>query len=332
MKSNYQIHHGLNHILFAALGIALTVFGPALHAQNTWPTKPVTLVVPFATGGTTDILARAIGQKLTENLKQPVIIENKAGAGGTLAAGVVAKMPPDGYTLLMSTIAHTMAPNLYKSLNYDFEKDFDPIGMVATTPNVLIVNNNLPVKSVADLIAFIKSHPGEINYGSAGSGSTEHLAGELFGMMIGGKISHVPYKGGAPMMTDLMGGQIQMAIETSPSAHPQVVAGKVRALAVTTMEKSSAYAGVPTLNESGVKGYDFITWFALMVPHGTPAGVEARLTKELGAVLNDPSIVKNFDEQGVTPGGVKPAQMSAFIKNETQKWAKVVQDSGARVD
>jgi len=332
MKSNLQIHPGLSRAILSAISVILTLQVSASHAQSTWPSKPVTLVVPFATGGTTDILARAIGQKLTENLKQPVIIENKAGAGGTLAAGVVAKTPADGYTLLMSTIAHTMATNLYKSLNYDFEKDFDPIGMVAITPNVLIVNNNLPVKSVAELISFIKAHPGEINYGSAGSGSTEHLAGELFGMMAGVKISHVPYKGGAPMMTDLMGGQIQMAIETSPSAHPQVVAGKVRALAVTTMEKSAAYPGVPTLNESGVKGYDFITWFALMAPHGTPAPIQTRLTKELGAVLSDPSIVKNFDEQGVTPGGIKPAQMPAFIKNETQKWAKVVQESGARVD
>jgi tripartite-type tricarboxylate transporter receptor subunit TctC len=332
MKIKSQQCSYFSQALFCALGLALLIAEPCVQAQSTWPNKPVTLVVPFATGGTTDILARAIGQKLTENLKQAVIIENKAGAGGTLAAGVVAKMPADGYTLLMSTIAHTMAPNLYKSLSYDFEKDFDPIGMVAITPNVLIVNNNLPVKSVGELIAYIKAHPGEINYGSAGSGSTEHLAGELFGMMIGGKISHVPYKGGAPMMTDLMGGQIQMSIETSPSAHPQVVAGKVRALAVTTMEKSAAYPGIPTLNESGVKGYDFITWFALMAPRGTPATIESRLTKELGIVLNDPGIIKNFDEQGVTPGGIKPAQMPAFIKSETQKWAKVVQESGARVD
>ncbi len=332
MKSNPTLLSGLSRAMFCTFALALNLFAISSNAQTNWPTKPVTLVVPFATGGTTDILARAIGQKLGENLKQPVIIENKAGAGGTLAAGVVAKTPADGYTLLMSTIAHTMAPNLYKSLNYDFEKDFDPIGMVATTPNVLIVNNNLPVKTVAELITFIKAHPGEVNYGSAGSGSTEHLAGELFAMMTGVKISHVPYKGGAPMMTDLMGGQIQMAIETSPSAHPQVVAGKVRALGVTTMEKSPAYPGIPTLNESGIKGYDFITWFALMAPHGTPASIQAKLTKELGVVLSDLNIVKNFDEQGVTPGGVKPAQMSAFIKNETQKWAKVVQESGAKVE
>lgn len=332
MTLKFQIYPSLVRTLPCVFGLTLFLAFAASHAQNAWPSKPITLVVPFATGGTTDILARAIGQKLTDNLKQSVIIENKAGAGGTLAAGVVAKMPPDGYTLLMATIAHTIAPNLYKSLNYDFEKDFDPIAMVAITPNVLIVNNNLPVKTVTELITYIKAHPGEINYGSAGSGSTEHLAGELFAMMIGGKISHVPYKGGAPMMTDLMGGQIQMSIETSPSAHPQVMAGKVRALAVTTLEKSAAYPGVPTLNESGVKGYDFITWFALMAPHGTPFAIQTRLTKELGAILNDPNIIKNFDEQGVTPGGIRVAEMPAFIKSETQKWAKVVQESGAKVD
>lgn len=321
------------HKLSVALGLAATLLLPVttVHAES-WPTKPITLVVPFAPGGTTDILSRVIARKLGDNLKQPVVVDNKPGAGGTLAAGLVARMPADGYTLFTATIAHTIAPGLYKSLNYNFIKDFDPIGQLATTPNVLLVNNSFGVKNVGELLAYIKAHPNEVNYGSAGSGSTEHLAGVLFGMLTDTKITHVPYKGGAPMMTDLMGGQIQMAIETSPSAYPQVKAGKVRALAVTTMKSSHAYPGVPTLNDAGVKGYDFSTWFALMVRHGTPAEVQKRLATELARTLKDPEVVKQFEEQGVTPGEMGPAVLAGFIQSETSKWTRVVKASGATAD
>lgn len=196
--------------------IALAAALPA-HAADNWPSKPISLVVPFSAGGTTDIVARAIGQKLNDALHQPVIIDNRPGAGGTLGAGVVSKAPADGYTFLVATVAHTMAPGIYKTLPYDFSKDLDPVGLIALTPNVLLVNQSIPVKSVAELITYIKAHPGTVNYGSAGTGSTEHLSGELFRSMTGTDIAHIPYKGGAPMMTDLIAGQIQMAIETSPS-------------------------------------------------------------------------------------------------------------------
>ena len=251
--------------------IALGAVISPVRAADAWPSKPVTLVVPFAPGGTTDIIARAVGQKLGEALHQSVVIDNRPGAGGTLGAASVAKAPADGYTFFMATVAHTMAPGLYKTLPYDFSKDLDPIGLVALTPNVLLVNPSLPVKTVAELIAYIKAHPGTVNYGSAGKGSTEHLSGELFRSMTNTDIAHIPYKGGAPMMTDLIGGQIQMAIETSPSAAPHVRSGAVRALAVTTQKRSSAYPGVPTLDEAGVKGYDVTTWYAIMAPRGTPA-------------------------------------------------------------
>jgi tripartite-type tricarboxylate transporter receptor subunit TctC len=312
-------------------GAALTSTSPAMAADH-WPAKPITLVVPFASGGTTDIIARTIGQKLGEALQQPVVVDNRPGAGGTIGAANVARAPADGYTFLLATVAHTMAPALYKSLPYEFTRDLDPVGLVALTPNVLLVSPSIPVKSVAELIAYIKANPGKVNYGSAGIGSTEHLSGELFRAMTGTDIAHVPYKGGAPMMTDLIAGQIQMAIETSPSAAPHVRSGKVKALAVTTAKRSGAYPGVPTLAESGIKGYEVTTWFALMAPRGTPATVEQRVATELGKLLKAPDVQKRFDEQGVTAGDMTPTQLAAFIRTETDKWGKVARDSGAKAE
>ncbi|MFS8975790.1 tripartite tricarboxylate transporter substrate binding protein [Cupriavidus necator] len=312
-------------------GAALLATGTAIAADN-WPAKPITLVVPFASGGTTDIIARTIGQKLGEALQQPVVVDNRPGAGGTIGAANVARAQADGYTFLLATVAHTMAPAIYKSLPYDFTRDLDPVGLVALTPNVLLVNPAITVKSVPELIAYIKAHPGKVNYGSAGIGSTEHLSGELFRAMTGTDIAHVPYKGGAPMMTDLIAGQIQIAIETSPSAAPHVRSGKVKALAVTTAKRSGAYPGVPTLAESGIKGYEVTTWFALMAPRGTPAAVEQRVAAELGKLLKAPDVQKRFDEQGVTAGNLTPTQLAAFIRTETDKWGKVARDSGAKAE
>ena len=311
-------------------GLAALVTGaclPALAAEA-WPTKPITLVVPFAPGGTTDIIARAVGQKLGDALHQSVVIDNRPGAGGTLGAASVAKATADGYTFLMATVAHTMAPGLYKTLTYDFATDLDPVSLVALTPNVLIVNPSLPVKTVPELIAYIKAHPGAVNYGSAGKGSTEHLSGELFRALTGTDITHIPYKGGAPMMTDLIGGQIQMAIETSPSAAPHVRSGAVRALAVTTPKRSGAFPGVPTLDEAGVKGFDVTTWYAIMAPRGTPAAIELQMNQELAKVLRQPDVQKRFDEQGVSAGDLTPRQLADFIRSETVKWSGVARKSG----
>jgi len=324
--------HVRRSLLASLLGTALIIAGAAPAAAQGWPGKPITLVVPFAAGGTTDIIGRTVGQKLGEALRQPVVVDNRPGAGGTLGAANVARAQPDGYTFLLATVAHTMAPGIYKKLPYEFTKDLDPIGLVALTPNVLLVNPSIPAKSVPELIAYIKRHPGKVNYGSAGIGSTEHLSGELFRAMTGTDISHVPYKGGAPMMTDLIAGQIQMAIETSPSAAPHVRSGAVKALAVTTAKRSSAYPGVPTLDESGVKGFEVTTWYALMAPHGTPADVEQRIGAELAKVLKQPEVQKRFEEQGVTAGDMSPAQLAAFIRAETAKWGKVAKESGASAD
>jgi tripartite-type tricarboxylate transporter receptor subunit TctC len=326
------LHTGRRALVGALLGAGLLAGLPAARAADSWPTKPITLIVPFAAGGTTDILARIVGQKMSTALGQPVVIDNKAGAGGTLGANLAAKAPADGSTFFLATIAHAIAPGLYKSLPYDFTRDLDPVGLLASTPNVLIVNPSLPVNSVPELIDYIKAHPGAVNYGSAGAGSTEHLAGELFRSMTGTQITHVPYKGGAPMMADLVAGQIQMALETSPSASQFVRSGKVRALAVTSAKPSPAYPGVRTLAEAGVPGYEMTTWFALMAPHGTPAPVIERMHKELQAALSGPEIEARLVDLGVSPGDMTQAQLGAFIRSETTKWAKIVKESGAKAD
>jgi len=314
--------------LRAALITTLLATGIGAAQAAEWPSKPITLIVPFVAGGTTDIVSRAVGQKLSQALKQPVIIDNRGGAGGTLGASLASKAPADGDTLFMATIAHAIAPGIYKSLSYDFQHDFDPVALVASTPNVLIVNAELPVHSVGELIAYAQAHPGAVNFGSAGIGSTEHLSGELFRAMTNTQLTHVPYKGGAPMMAALMAGQIQMAIETSPSAAPHIRSGKVRALAVTAPRRSPAYPDLPTLNESGLHGYELTTWFAIMAPHGTPPAIVRRLNVELVKLLGEPDMVQRFDEQGVTGGKMTPAELGAFIRSETAKWTKTARDAG----
>ena len=309
----------------AALCLASTL-APARAAD--WPNKPVTLIVPFVAGGTTDIIGREVAQKLSDSLKQPVIVDNRGGAGGTLGASIAAKAAPDGNTLFLATIAHAIAPGIYKNLSYDFQRDFDPVALVAFTPNVVIVNPQLPVKSVAELIAYAKAHPGQVNYGSAGIGSTEHMSGELFRALTQTQLTHIPFKGGAPMMAALMAGQIQMAIETSPSATPHVHSGKVRALAVTTAKRAPSFPDLPTLAESGLPGYEVTTWFALMAPHGTPPAVIQRLAGDLAKDLALPDLNKHFDEQGVSPGKLTPAELATFIRSESAKWTKTAKDAG----
>jgi tripartite-type tricarboxylate transporter receptor subunit TctC len=315
---------------FALASLALAWAG--LARADDWPSHPITIVVPFAAGGTTDMVARPIAQSLSERLGQPVVVENRAGAGGTLAAAAVAKAPADGYTIFLATVAHTMAPGLYKSLPYNFEQDFEPITLAAQVPNVLIVNPDLPVKSVAELIGYIKANPGKVNFGSAGPGSTEHMSGELFRSMLGGDMVHVPYKGGAPMMTDLIAGHIQMAIETSGSATPHIQAGSVRALAVSTARRSPFFPDLPTLAEAGLDGYDVTTWYGFLVPKGTPPDVRDRLYREISDVLKSAEIRARLKDMGAEPGGDMPAAFGAFIHAETDKWARVAKEAGATIE
>ena len=313
-----------------ALVLAVAAWDPA--AAQGWPARPVTLIVPFAAGGTTDLVARPLAQALSERLGQTVVVDNRAGAGGTIGAGMAAKAPADGYTLFLATIAHTVAPGLYKNLSYNFERDFDPITIVGEVPNVLIVNPAVPAKTTAELIAYIKKNPGKVNFGSAGAGSVEHLSGELFRSMAGIDIVHVPYKGGAPMMTDLIAGHIQMAIETSGSALQHIKAGSVRALAVSTRERSPFFPDVPTLDASGLKGYDVTTWYGLLAPHGTPAAIRDRLYREVSEALKSKDMIAQLGDLGAVPGGEPPENFATFIKSETAKWTRLTKEAGITTD
>jgi tripartite-type tricarboxylate transporter receptor subunit TctC len=308
--------------LLAAVGLS---YGVA--AQAAWPDHPITLVVPFPPGGTTDMVARPLAQELSKLLGQPIIIDNRAGAGGTIGAAYVARAKADGYTFFLSTIAHTIAPSIYDTLPYDFIKDFAPITTVASCPNILIVNSKLPVNSVTDLIQYAKANPGKVNYGSAGIGSTEHLAGELFGRTAGIKIEHVPYKGGAPMMTDLISGQIQMALETSGSAINQVRGGSVKALGVSSEKPSQHFPEIPAIDQSGLPNYSFLTWYGLMAPAKTPADIQAKLYQATITALKTPEMQKAMETIGADPGGEPSAQFATYIADQTKKWHDILKDS-----
>jgi tripartite-type tricarboxylate transporter receptor subunit TctC len=324
-------------LFIAALAGALALFIAAFALSRSavaedWPARPVTLIVPFAPGGTTDIVARIVGQALSARPGQSVVVENLGGAGGTLGANQAAKAAPDGYTIFMATVAHTMAPGIYKSLPYDFVKDFEPITEVASVPNIVIVHPAVPAKTVAELLAYIRANPGKVNYGSAGIGSTEHMSGELFSAMAKLKMVHVPYKGGAPMMADIIAGHIEMAIETSGSASPHIKAGSVRALAVSTAKRSPLFPDLPTLAEAGLTGYDVTTWYGMLVPAGTPAPIRERLYKEMSEILKSADIAARLRDIGADPGGEPPAAFAAFIKVETAKWIKLAKDAHISID
>lgn len=311
-----------------AVALAACAFCASAYAK--WPEKAITLVVPFSPGGTTDMVGRPLAQLLSKELGQPVIVDNRAGAGGTLGAGYAARAHPDGYTIFLATIAHTIAPAIYQHLPYNFEKDFEPITVVASVPNVLIVNKKLPVNSTQELIDYAKKHPGQINFGSAGIGSTEDLAGEMFKSMTKTDMVHVPYKGGAPMMADLISGQIQMAIETSGSAGAQIKAGTVKALAVSTAKQSKYFPTLPTIAASGVPGYAFQTWYGILVPTGTPVEIRDTIYKDTVEALKDPKLAQVFNTLGADPGGMTPAEFKTFIADQTQKWGEIAKTVGMK--
>jgi len=314
------------------LALAAGLLSPSTALTQDWPAKPITIVVPFVAGGTTDIVARIVAQALSERLHQSVVVENVGGAGGTLGASNAARAPADGYTIFMATVAHTMAPGIYKKLSYDFEKDFEPITIAASVPNILIVNPSLPAKSVPELIAYIKANPGKVNYGSAGVGSTEHMSGALFRSLAGLDIVHVPYRGGAPMLADLVAGHIQMSIETSGAATPFIKGGQVRALAVSPAKRSALFPDLPTLAEAGLPGYDVTTWYGVLVPKGTPQPIRDKLYGELTDILKSPDVVARLRDIGAEPGGQSPLQFASFIRAETEKWTRLAKDAGIQAD
>ncbi len=304
---------------------ALSAFAGLASAQA-WPTKTVTIVVPFPAGGTTDVLARAISNKLSAAIGQPVIVDNKPGAGATLGADLVAKATADGHTLLMGAVHHTVASNYYKNLKYSFEKDFAPITTVALVPNVMTVSAKSPYNSVKEVIADAKANPDKLAYGSNGNGTAQHMIGTQFEMETGVKVLHVPYKGSAPLTTDLLGGQVTMSFDTITPVLPFIKEGKLRALAVTTSKRSSTLPNVPTLQEAGVPNVAIGTWFGLLAPAATPKPVIARLNTEIVKIIQSPEFKKQMADIGAEPIGNKPEEMAKQIKDETEKFARLVKD------
>jgi tripartite-type tricarboxylate transporter receptor subunit TctC len=300
---------------------------------DTYPSKPIKLIVPFPAAGTTDILARVVAQKLTEAWGQPVIVDNRPGAAGNIGADLVAKSPADGYTVLMGTVStHAINPSLYARLPFDHVKDFAPITLVAAVPNILVVNPSVPATSVKELIALAKAKPGKLNFASSGNGTSIHLSGELFKTMTGVDMTHVPYKGSAPALTDLMGGQVNVMFDNMPSAFPHVKSGKLRALAVTSARRSPAVPDLPTVAEAGVPGYEATSWFGLIAPAGTPKEIVNKFSTTVAKILGTPEVRERLSSQGAEPVGNTPEQFSAFIRAETAKWAEVVKKSGAHID
>jgi tripartite-type tricarboxylate transporter receptor subunit TctC len=308
--------------------VALTLMAAGANAQTqAYPGKPIRWIVPFPPGGSTDLLARVVGQKLTESWGQQVIVENRGGAGGTLGAAEAARAPADGYTLLMGAIHHTIATSVYPKLPYDFQRDFAPITVVAIVPNVLVVNPAVPAKSTKELIAYAKANPGKLTYGSAGMGTAHHLIGEVFNLRAGTEIVHVPYKGSAPAVADLIGGQVSIMYDTVASCLPHVKSGKLRPLAVATAKRSSALPDVPTIAESALPGFEVTTWFGALAPAKTPPEIVARLNAEMVKILGMPDVTKRLLEAGAEPVGNTPAQMAAQIKRETEEFGKIVKQA-----
>lgn len=318
--------------LACVLAPALAGFPLLAHAQA-YPEKPIRFVVPYPAGGPLDVIARLLAAKVGESTRQPVVVDNKPGAGGNIGADIVAKSPADGYTLVMGAVAtHAINPTLYKSIPYDALRDFAPVTQVATTPNVLVVHPSVPAANVAGFIAYARANPGKLNFGSGSTGSAGHLAGELFKSMANVDMVHVPYKGAAPAMQDLIGGNIQLMFDNLASSLVQVRAGKVKALAVTTAKRSSFASDLPTVAESGLPGFDISTWFGVFAPAGTPREAIERLHAEFTRALAAPDVREKMLKMGAEPVGNRPEEFAAFVRAEAAKYARVVKASGAKVD
>jgi len=313
--------------------LAALVFATGTASAQTWPSKPIRYVVPFAAGGSTDILGRIISEKLAIALGVPVVVDNKPGAGGGVGAAEVAKAAPDGYTIMGGTIStHAINASLYSSLPYDPVKDFVPITLIARVPNMLVINNDIPAKNVAELIKLMKANPGKWSFASSGNGTSQHLSGELFKGMAGVEMQHIPYKGSPPALNDVMGGQVSMTFDNITTAWALAKGGKLRALAVTTASRSPVAPDVPTLAESGLPGYEIGSWQGVFAPAGTPPDIVKRLNAEIVKIIKSPDVQKKLIDLGAEPVGDSPEQFAAFVKTEVVKWGDVVKKSGAKVD
>jgi len=316
-------------LLFAAIAFAVAACAQA----QAWPSRPIRYIVIFAPGGTTDILARLIAPKLSEALGQPVIVENRPGAGGNTGAEMIAKAAPDGYTIGSGTVSsHAINATLYARMPYDPDKDFSPITMLATLPNMLVVHPSLGVNTVPELIALLKANPNKYSFGSAGNGTSQHMSGEMFKTMTGTSMQHIPYKGSGPMVADLLAGTISMSFENITTAFPPVKQGRLKALAVTTAKRSFVAPEVPTMQEVGLAGYDITSWQALFAPAGVPKEIIARLHAETAKALKAPDVAKRLEDLGLDAGGMPPEELAALIRRDIPRLGKVVRDSGAKID
>jgi tripartite-type tricarboxylate transporter receptor subunit TctC len=314
----------------ALLAIALATGSAPASAADAWPARPIRWIVPFAPGGSTDTTARLIAPKLRAALGQPIVIDNRPGVAGNLGTELAATAPPDGYTILFATVANAINQSLYPELRFSIERDFAPVGLLVKLPNVLEVNLDLPVTTVGELIAYAQAHPGALNFGSGGTGTSLHLSGELFMRMTGINMVHVPYRGVPAAMADMIAGQVQLMFDNLPDSIAQIRAGRVRALAVTSATRAPALPELPTVAEAGVPGYEASAWFGVMVPAKTPAAVIARLNREIGAALAAPEIAQRLATLGEVPAAGTPEAMAAFLHDEIAKWAKVVDFADAK--
>jgi tripartite-type tricarboxylate transporter receptor subunit TctC len=316
-----------------AFGIALGLAVAGQASAQQWPVKPVRIINPFPAGGGTDTFARPLAAKLSQTLGQQFVIENQGGAGGTLGAGNAAKATPDGYTLFMGAVHHTIAESLYTKLPYSLERDFVPVTLVAAVPQVIVMHpKHANIKTVKELIDYARANPGRLNFGSAGNGTAHHLAGELFKTITKTDLVHVPYKGAGPLMQDLLAGQVDMAFDGMGTSSNQIRAGKLNGIAVAAKARTPVFPNMPTVEEAGVPGYEVTTWYALWALRGTLPGVVERLYPEVVKILQMPDIKEIWASQVATAGGQPPAEFAAFVKAEIAKWAKVVKDSGAKID
>jgi tripartite-type tricarboxylate transporter receptor subunit TctC len=311
--------------------IAFSMWAAAGFAQD-YPARPIRMVAPFAPGGGSDILARVVGQKMTERYGHPVLIDNRTGAGGNIGAEIVAKAPPDGYTLLMGGVPHAISMSLYKKLGYDLTKDLAPVAMVATFPSAIVLHPSLPAKSVKELIALARAQPGQLNFGSAGNGSPNHLVLELFNTMARVKMTHVPYKGTGQMVIDLVAGQLQLGSMGFPTALPHVRTGKLRVIAVTSARRSPLLPESPTVAETGLPGFDVTSWYGVFGPPALSSDIVNKLNAEVGTMVAAPDAKERLAQLGAEPAKLTPDEFGRYVKGEVARWAKVVKESGARLD
>ena len=316
----------------AALAVAALAVPQAAQAQASYPDKPIRFVVPYPPGGGTDVVARIVQMRLQTALGQSVLIDNKGGAGGSLGTDVVAKAAPDGYTVLFTLSSHTINPAIFPKLPFDTIKDFEPVGLVASLPQILVANTALPVRNVADVVAQAKAAPDKFSFASVGNGSPGHLAGELMVIRTGAPLIHIPYRGGGPAVTDVMGGQVPYLWVSIPAAAQFVKAGKLKALAVSTVKRSAAFPDVPTMQEAGVSDFEVDSWYAMLVPAKTPKAIIDKLNKALNTVLAEPAIRAQLLEQGAEAVGGTPEALGKTIASEVPKWAKLAKDANIRAD